>query len=87
MIPAADVMPSRPNGREVRQVVGVPALQADDDEQGEHAELDQHHHRVDLGRLARAADQQQRAQHDQDDRRDVEDAALLRRLRDRRRGS
>ena len=67
--------------REVRQVVRVPALQAEHDEQHQHAELDQHHHRVDLRRLARAADQQQRAQPDQDHGRQVEDAALLGRLR------
>ena len=29
MMPAAEVMPLKPNGREVGEVVGVPALQAD----------------------------------------------------------
>ena len=69
MMPAADGDAVEAERREVGQVVGVPALQADDDEQDQHAELDHHHHRVDLGRLAGAADEQQRAQDDQDDRR------------------
>ena len=82
MMPAAEVIPLTPSGREVGQVVGVPARDPEHDEQGQHAELDHHHDRVDLRRLARAAEQQEHAEHDQDHRGDVEDAALLRRLRE-----
>ena len=79
-MPAAAVMPLKPERREVGEVVGVPAGDADGDEHDQHADLDQHHDRVDGGGFAGAADQQQGAQRDQDHRGQVDDPALLRRL-------
>ena len=81
MMPEAAVMPAPAERRKGRKVVGVPAHHAEDDEEHQHADLDQHHHGVCLGGLAHAPDQQQRAQEHQDDRGHVEHPALLGRLR------
>ena len=82
-MPAAEVIPLTPAGAKSERLSESQPVQPEHDEQRQHAELDHHHDRVDLRRLARAAEQQQRAQHDQDHGGDVEDAALLRRLRRR----
>ena len=74
------MIPANPNGAKLAKLSLVPAEQADHDEQDQHPELDQHHHRVDGGRLAGPADQQQRAQPDQHDRREIDQPAALGRL-------
>ena len=83
MMPAAELIPSKPNGAKSSRLSESQPVTPDDDEQHQHADLDDHHHGVDLRRLARAADQQQRAQDDQHDRRQVEHAVLLGRVRQR----
>ena len=60
IVPAAAPMPATTDGAEAGEVVGVERREGDDDEHHQHAELDHHHDGVDRGRLARAADQQQR---------------------------
>jgi hypothetical protein len=81
MMPAAELIPSKPNGAKSDRLSASPARHPDDDEQQEHGALDDHHDGVDLGRFAGTANEQQGAHHDQDHRGQVEDAILLRRVR------
>jgi hypothetical protein len=65
---------------EVGEVVRVPAGHTDADEEDEHADLQAHHDRVDDDGLAGAAHQQEAAHREQEDRREVDDAAFLGRV-------
>ena len=67
-------MPPDPGREEVVEAVGLERRQPDHDEHHQDAQLDQHHDRVDPGRLAGAAHQQHRAHRDQHDRGQVDQA-------------
>ena len=51
-MPAAGRDAGHARAARIGEVVGVQAGERDDDEHQQHAELDQHHDRVDPGRLA-----------------------------------
>ena len=80
MMPAAEVIPSKPKGVKSSRLSEFPAGHADGHEEKQDAHLDGHHHGVDGGRLARAPDQQQHAEHDQDHGGEVEEPVRLRRV-------
>ena len=69
--------------REGRQIVRIPAPDADDDEHDEHRDLDHHHDGVRLRRLADPADQECSAHDHEDHGGQVEHAALFWRVRQR----
>ena len=81
-MPAAAVTPPAPKGAKSDRLSESQPVMPTAMKSSEHADLDDHHRGVDLRRLARAADQQQRAQDDEDDRRQVDDAVGLGGVRD-----
>ena len=86
IVPAAAVMPAEPAAQKLSKRSAWKAVRPMMTKRMRTLELDQHHHRVDLRRLAGAADQQQGAQEDQHDGRQVDQALGAAVDRDRRVG-
>ena len=74
MVPAATPMPATLNGANSAEPIGIECRKRDSGEHHQDTQLDQHHHGVDLRRLAGTADQQHCAQRNQDDRGQVDQA-------------